>query len=434
MPKSGPSTIAPIRAKATLLRGALCAGMGRYRDLLRQQSIALLIGAGLLSEIGDWFNTVALFELTYQVGNGALSVGVMLALRTVPRLLLQAPAGALVDRFPGRGLLVISHLVMSLLATAFILLIPFPSLWLLYTLVVALESVSTIAWPALRIQLVRETPPSQFASVNGLLSIGLTGAQFIGPLLGGLILVGFGAGPVFVVNGLSFLAVALIAGMARGTAAREEASPVTAELEARESAAPEPVGGYRALATEPHLVLFAVAALGVTIAVRGAVALFVVRADDLGLGEAGPGYFFAAVALGAIVGGAVAGIGTHIEHAALGVAAVAMFACAVGLAWFGFGGTAAALGALVIAGCATNVYEVAGLTFFQHRVPESLYGRFMAVFMLALGIGGIIGALGGPILQTRLSVSMALGILALPGAVLALGFLLALSRRRQPTH
>lgn len=427
---AGLFTAVPLRAKVTTFRAALGAGMGRYRELLRQRPLALLLGAGLLSEIGDWFNTVALLELAYQVGDGALSVGVMLALRTVPRLLLQAPAGALVDRFPGRGLLVISHVVMSLLATAFILLIPFPSLWMLYALVVALESVSTVAWPALRIQLVRETPSSQFAAVNGLLSIGLTGAQFVGPLLGGLVLVGFGTGPVFVVNGLSFLVVALIAAGVP-VATDPTASPNAPSSPETGGAERPAAGGYRALASEPHLVLFAVAALGVTIAVRGAVALFVVRANQLGLGEGGPGYFFAAVALGAIVGGALAGIGTHIEHMALAVAALAILACALGLAWFGTGGTVAALAALVIAGCATNVYEVVGLTFFQHHLPASLYGRFMALFLLALAIGGMIGAVGGPILQTRLSVATALGLLAMPGAVLALAFLLYLARTRQ---
>lgn len=427
---AGMFTAAPFRTRATAARAAFGAGLGRYRDLLRQRSIALLLGAGLLSEIGDWFNTVALIELAYQVGNGSLSVGVMLALRTVPRLLLQAPAGALVDRFPGRGLLVISHLLMSILAVAFILLIPFPSLWLLYALVVALESISTVAWPALRIQLVRETPSSQFAAVNGMLSIGLTGAQFVGPLLGGLVLVGFGAGTVFAVNGVSFLAVAIIAGAIRGSASPAHTSEAACSSITEEEAENRP-GGYRALAIEPNLVLFAVAAMAVTIAVRGAVALFVVRADQLGFGEGGPGYFFAAVALGAIAGGALAGIGTHIERAALGIAALAMLACALGLAWFGVGGTIAALVALVIAGCATNVYEVAGLTFFQHHVPESLYGRFMAVFMLALGLGGIIGALGGPFLETWFSAATALGLLAIPGATFALAFLVSLTRRRR---
>lgn len=419
-------TAAPLHARAAALRVTIGDGLRRYRGLLRQRDVTLLLGASLVSEVGDWFNTVALIDLSYRFGGGAVSVGVMLALRTVPRLLLQAPAGALVDRYPGRRLLVLSHLLMSVIATAFVLLIPVPALWLLYGLVVALESVATVSWPALRIQLVRQTPPDQFAAINGVLSIGLTGAQFVGPLLGALVLVGLGAGPVFVVNGLTFLVIAVVASrLGTGAGAPDVPSP---------AASGPPMGtpgGYRVLVGQRALLAFAAAALGVTIAVRGAIALFIVRADQLGLGEAGPGYFYAAVALGAIIGGALAGIGSHAGRPALRVAAGAMVACTIALACFGaMPGVLAALAALAIAGGATNVYEVAGLTYFQHRLPATLYGRFMAMFMLALGLGGIIGAVGGPLLQTRFSVATALELLALPGAALALGLLLALRRTR----
>lgn len=416
----------PVRSKVPALRATVARGVGRYRNVLRQPNIRLLLAAGLASEIGDWLNTVALIDLSYRFGGGAVSVGVMLALRTVPRLLLQAPAGALVDRWPGRGLLVVSHVAMGLIATAFVLLIPIPSLWLLYGLVVALESVGTISWPALRIQLIRETPPTEFAAINGMLSIGLTGAQFLGPLIGGLLLVWLGAGPVFVVNGLTFMAVAMVAGRLRTGVAEPDARGPTAPGTGPAADAP---GGYRTLLGQRALLGFAAAALAVTIAVRAAISLFVVRADQLGLGEAGPGYFYAAVALGAIVGGVLAGIGNHSGRAALAVAAIAMLACALALGGFGAApGIVLTLAALTVAGGATNVYEVAGLTFFQHHLPATLYGRFMAIFMLALGIGGIIGAIGGPLVQTRLSVAASLGLLALPGAALALAFLHRLRR------
>lgn len=417
-----------MRAKATAFRTTVAEGVGRYGGVLRQRNIVLLLGAALTSEVGDWFNTVALIELSYRFGGGAVSVGVMLALRTVPRLLLQAPAGALVDRLPGRGLLIVSHLAMSLIATAFVLLIPIPSLWLLYALVVALEAVATVSWPALRIQLVRETPPAQFAAINGVVSIGLTGAQFVGPLLGGLVLVWLGAGPVFVVNGLTFLAVAIVASRLRAGAAAPDMPSPNAAGDGPAAGSP---GGYRTLLGQRALLAFAAAALGVTIAVRAAIALFVVRADQLGLGEAGLGYFYAAVALGAIVGGALAGIGRHSDRTALAVAASAMLVCALALSGFGAApGILAALAALAVAGAATNIYEVAGLTFFQHHLPAALYGRFMAIFMLALGAGGIIGAIGGPLVQTQLSVAAALGLLALPGAALAVAFLVRLRRPR----
>ena len=411
----------PLLVRVSRLGSLAGGGFGRYRRLLGQREAVHLIAAGIVSELGDWFNAVALMALAFDLGDGALGVGGMLALRMVPRLVLQAPAGALVDRWPGRRLLVLSHLVMAAIAAAFVVVLIVPELWLLYTLVLALEAVNTVAWPAFRVQLTRETPPEQFAAVNGLLSILLTTAQFLGPLLGGLVLVAFGPAAVFLVNGLSFLAVAIVA--ARVTSAGAPGGQAAHGT----SAAPtdSATRGYGWLLRRADLTLFAGAALGVTAVVRGATALFVVRADELGLGEGGPGYFFAAVGLGAVVGGAFAGAGSHTGRTALRGAAVAMIVCAAALVGFGAAGASVAgLVALAVAGLATNVYEVLGLTYFQHQLPPGLYGRFMSLFMLALGIGGIAGALAGPLVQTDLAVAAALAVIALPGVALAVGLLL----------
>jgi hypothetical protein len=246
-------------------------------------------------------------------------------------------------------------------------------------------------------------------------------------VLGGLVLVWLGAGPVFLLNGVTFAVVALVVlrlglgGEARVASPVEPAdNPATAAAHA---------GGYRWLLRRHDLVLFAAAALGITLTIRGAIALFVVRSHDVGLGDAGPGYFYAAVALGAIAGGLLAGAGLHTTPASLGLAAVAMILCAVALAGFGLAdGPVLALSALTGAGLTTNVYEVLGMTFFQHRLPAEVYGRFMAIFLLALGGGGLIGALAGPLLNQVLSVGASLSILAAPAVIASTALLLRRSR------
>ncbi len=399
---------------ARLLLDRLGEGVARYGAVVRRREPALLLGAGFVSEIGDWFNTVALIALSFRIGDGSLGVGLMLALRMVPRLLFQGPAGSLVDRWSGRRLLVVSHLLMAVIAAAFVLLNAIPEIWLLAVLVLALETINTVAWPAFRVQLTKETEPAHYAAVNGLLSIGLTAAQFIGPVLGGLVLVWLGSGPVFLLNGLTFAVVALVVlRLGLGEEAR-----VAPPVEPAENPATVHAGGYSWLLRRRDLMLFAAAALGITLTIRGAIALFVVRSYDFGLGDAGPGYFYAAVGLGAIAGGLLAGAGSHTTPASLGLAAVAMILCAVALAAFGIAdGPVLALIALVAAGLTTNVYEVLGLTFFQNQLPEAVYGRFMAIFLVALSGGGLTGALVGPLLDQVLSVGAALIILATPAIV-----------------
>lgn len=418
---------------------AVAEGLKRYRQLLTSRESSTLLWAGLISEIGDWFNTVALLVIAHEAG-GSFGVGLVLALRMVPRLVFQAPAGALVDRWPAAQTLVWSHVLMGVIAAAFALVDLAPQIWLVCLLIVALETVNTVAWPAYRVQLVNSAPADQFAAVNGLLSTGLTAAQFIGPVLGGLVLASLGAVPVFLLNGLTFIGVAIAFSWSQrdrhGVGATNPSALGAAPPPGGDPAAPAAgaaPGGYRWLLRQTDLALFALAALGATIAIRGAISLFVDRADSLGLGDAGTGYFFAAVGFGAVVGGVGAGAGSHDGIAALRGTAVAMAACAASLAIFGgIESVPVALVTLAIAGLATNIYEVLGLTYFQHRLPVDRYGRFLSIFILALGIGGIIGALAAPVLDSWLSVGMAIGLLSLPGILLATALLVRSLAARPP--
>src|SRR5829696_4050916 len=124
-----------------------------YRALLAERDVALLLGAGVISELGDWFNTVALISLAYGFGDGALGVGGMFAVRMVMRMFLQGPAGTFVDRHAGRPLLFVSQLAMALIASSFALLVVVPTIWLLYLLVILLEATNCIARPAFMVEL-----------------------------------------------------------------------------------------------------------------------------------------------------------------------------------------------------------------------------------------------------------------------------------------
>ena len=403
-------------------RAALWGLVARYRTALGERNVALLLGAGFLSEIGDWFNIVALISLSYHIGNGAFGVGGTIAIRMLTKLIIQGPAGAFVDRHAGRKLLFASQLLMALIASAFALLAVVPQLWLLYLLVVLLDAVNCIARPAFMVELKAATPPEQRAAANGALFASMTTAQLVGPLLGAIALALLGPAVVFALNGATFLVVAFaVARLRGGLRAAGNAADPQAESNPRASSSPAPNAvGYRWLLRRRDLTLYALACLSLALLVQATIALFVLRANTLGLGDSGIGGFYAAVAIGSILGSIVAG--SRRQHAApLYPAAIAMGLCAVALAAFGSAGsTLLAMLVLVIAGFATDFYEVVGLTYFQHAIPDELYGRFFSVFLMALSAGGLIGALTGPVLERTLNVGGALVALAAPGLALAL--------------
>lgn len=404
-----------------------------YRTTFTDRNIGLLLGAGFVSEIGDWFNAVTLLALSYEYGEGATGVGGMLAVRMLTRLVLQGPAGSLVDRHPGRRLLFASELLMAVIATAFVLLARFPGLWLLYLLVILLEATNCIARPAFMVELRDEAAEDQRSAANGALFASMTTAQLVGPLLGALVLVPFGPTVVFVLNGVTFLAVALAVALLRGglggvPAGRQQAP--AAEPSAEFPAAAPP--GYRWLLQRRDLALYALVSLCLALLVQATITLFVSRADALGLGEGGIGIFYAAVAAGSIAGSIIAGASARFA-APLFPAAVAMGLCAVALALFGWvDGVVLAIAALIVAGFMTDFYEVVGLAYFQQSMPGSVYGRFFSVFLIALSAGGLVGALAGPALEVSVGVAPTLLALAAPGLVFAI-LLALLSREWQAT-
>jgi predicted MFS family arabinose efflux permease len=402
--------------------GALRQVVERYRSILAERNVAMLLGAGIASELGDWFNTVALISLSFHFADSALGVGGMFAARMLTRLLAQGPAGALVDRFAGRRLLFSTQLAMAAIASAFALLVVFPALWLLLLLVVLLEVANCLARPAFMVELKAEAPEDQRAAANGALFASSTTAQILGPPLGAIALALSGPGLVFLLNGLTFLAVAItvaalrggLRGAGRGALAKDDIGQEAAE------SSPGARLSYWSLLRRPDLSLYILVCLSLALLVQATVTLFVIRANALGLGDGGVGILYMAVAVGSVTGSVIAG--TRAQHAApLYPAAIAMGICAIAVAVFGVvGSTLAALAALAIAGFATDYYEVVGLTYFQGSVPDAIYGRFFSVFLLALSAGALVGALAGPVLEQALGLGTTLTIFAVPALVLAL--------------
>src|SRR5215471_9657112 len=88
----------------------------------------------VVSEIGDYFNNIAVFALVMEKsGSGMVVSGVMLS-RAIPAVLAGPLAGVLLDRLDRKRIMIASDLVRAVLAFAFLLTIHQPRPWLLYLL------------------------------------------------------------------------------------------------------------------------------------------------------------------------------------------------------------------------------------------------------------------------------------------------------------
>ena len=86
----------------------------------------------VVSEIGDYFNNIAVFALVMEKsGSGLVVSGVMLS-RAIPAVLAGPIAGVLLDRFDRKRIMIASDLIRAVVALAFVLTIDQPRPWLLY--------------------------------------------------------------------------------------------------------------------------------------------------------------------------------------------------------------------------------------------------------------------------------------------------------------
>src|SRR6266516_5101022 len=90
--------------------------------------------AQVVSEIGDYFNNIAVFALVMEKsGSGLVVSGVMLA-RAIPAVLAGPVAGVILDRFDRKRIMIVSDVIRAVVALAFIATIHQPRPWLLYLL------------------------------------------------------------------------------------------------------------------------------------------------------------------------------------------------------------------------------------------------------------------------------------------------------------
>ena len=105
-----------------------------YMQLLRRnQSFRRLWIGQVISELGNWFNFIAALGLVREVSNAAPEVTtLMLIFRLVPFTLFSPLAGAFVDRWSRRTVMIVTDLLRVVVAIGFLFVRRPEDLWIEY--------------------------------------------------------------------------------------------------------------------------------------------------------------------------------------------------------------------------------------------------------------------------------------------------------------
>jgi MFS family permease len=383
-----------------------------YRRYIAGQSVSL---------IGTWMQMAAQSWLVLTLTGSATTLGVIIALQTLPVLLLGPYGGVIADRIDKRRLMVILQIAMGVQALVLGVLTVTGAvrLWEIGALAALLGLNNAFENPARQAFMLEMVGGESLRNAVSLNSVLVNVARVIGPAVAGVLIATVGEGPCFLVNAASFVAVV--------------ASLVTLDRSAIHPSPPsgrEPGQlreGLRYVRRTPELgVPLAMMALAGALAYEFQVTLPVMAKQGLHVGATGYGFMTAAMGVGAVVGGLFVATKGRTGLPTLVLAASA-FGVVLALACVA-PSLPIELLALALAGGASISFMSTGNSTLQLGAAPSMRGRVMSLWFVAFQGSTPIG---GPIVgwvMAQAGARAGLGLGAVTCLLTALLGLLALRR------
>jgi MFS family permease len=392
-----------------------------YRRYFTGQSISL---------IGTWMQSVAQSWLVLQLTGSATALGIVVALQTLPVLLLGSYGGLVADRMDKRRLMIVLQTIMGGLALvlAVLTLTHQVTLWQVYVLASCLGLCNCFENPARQAFVLEMVGPADLRNAVTLNSVLQNGARAVGPAVAGVIIAVGGIGICFLINAASFVAVVV-------SLVRLDVSRLAPSVPA-----PRRPGqlreGFRYVRDHPKIgVPLLMMALVGCLTYEFQVTLPVVAKQSMGGGSQTYGFMTAAMGVGAVLGGLYTA--SRSNSSRIGPRALAISCALFGLVMLGAAvapNLAVELVALAFVGAASVSFLSKGNSTLQLETAAHMRGRVMALWAIAfLGSTPIGGPVAGWVAQhLGARAGLLLGALACLVACAAGLLLLRAYRAHQP--
>jgi MFS family permease len=375
-----------------------------YVRLALNGSFSALWVGQLISMFGDRVNQLALLYFVYATTNSPVQVALVFVAGSLPNLLFSPVAGALVDRWDQKQVLVVS----DILRAALVLLVPVTisiNVWIAYGLVFLITTVSIFFRPARIAILPRLVDESDLLPANSAMWVGETIADVVNYPLAGLfvLFLGSSAALAFWFDAVTYLASAgLLATMAVPPIVRRARS--ASQAGADDDLVPEPTTGgvpsvtdvrrdlnegWAFLRTEAVLLANTVQSTAAQLAVGVVTGLGFLIAYEVNPATQTANFAFmeTAIGVGNLLGGFALGLVTaRIAKGRLIIAAYTAFGVLV--FFVGFIPPLPIMLALMFGiGIANMAFVIPSQTLFQERTPPELMARVVSLrFAIVFGV------------------------------------------------
>jgi MFS family permease len=340
------------------------------------------------SLIGTWMQSVAQSWLVFTLTHSATAIGFVIALQTLPVLLLGAYGGVIADRVDKRRLMIVLQALMGLQALVLGVLVVTgaATFWEICVLAVVLGLNNCFENPTRQAFVLEMVGTGEVRNAVSLNATMVNAARAIGPAIAGVLIATVGIGLCFLVNAATFGAV-VYSLVSMDTAALRPSTPtLRARGQLRE--------GFRYVASTPRLwvPLLMMAIIG-TLAYEFTVTLPVFAKQTFGGDATTYGFLLASMGAGAVLGGLMTAtrgrVGLRPMTVSAGVFGLAMLCAALSPV------IAVAFVAMAAVGWTSVTCLATGNSTVQLEAAPSMRGRVMALWAIAF-MGST--PIGGPLI------------------------------------
>ena len=145
--------------------------MSPYLALLRtNRNFRLLYTGQTISQLGDWFNTVAVYALLLDLTGSATAVAWMLIVQMLPIALVGPLAGVIVDRLNRRRIMMAADVLRGCLIFGLLLVRRADQIWIAYVVTALTVAAQAFFEPARTATIPNVTSAEELLPANALSS------------------------------------------------------------------------------------------------------------------------------------------------------------------------------------------------------------------------------------------------------------------------
>lgn len=281
--------------------------MAGYLTLLkRNRNFRLLYIGQTVSQLGDWFNTVAIYSLLLDLTGSARAVAWMLIVQMAPIGIVGPLAGVVVDRMNRRRIMIAADVLRGVVVLGLLLVRRADQLWLAYVVTAIAVAAQAFFEPARTATIPNVTAGDELLPANALSSATWSAMLAVGASVGGLVTALFGRDVAFVVNSASFFVSAIFIALTRYDATPARLKPPPYGTRALDlTGIPDLIEGFRYVRRHAHVAALMLVKTGWGLAggILLLLTIFGQRVFPIAAGTAaGIGVLFGARGVGAALG------------------------------------------------------------------------------------------------------------------------------------